>query len=219
MSLINVSFSGALNMTKTGNNHWKNVSEEDRIRLLHGPYKPPLVRVGRTLQCQIRGNLVVAKFSDGRIPWPMARNAMNLGKGSAMYILCGDLARAIRSESVIAICYWWGVGSVTVAIWRRLLGVQKFNEGTLHLWSCWRKPKLPRPCAGTLVEFDPSALRSRRLASGLTLQQVADQCGWGSPNTYGQLELGRRRRATTITLGKIATAFKCTIHDLKAGAG
>ncbi len=53
------------------------MSEEDRLRLLHGPYRPPRVKPGAALRCEVRGTLVVAGFSDGPIPWPVARNDGN----------------------------------------------------------------------------------------------------------------------------------------------
>jgi hypothetical protein len=45
-----------------------------------------------------------------------------------------QLARAVRSESVAAICHWWGVGRSLVHRWRRAMGVSRTNNpGTLRL--------------------------------------------------------------------------------------
>jgi DNA-binding Xre family transcriptional regulator len=49
-------------------------------------------------------------------------------------ILCGDLVRAIKLESVWAIKHWWGVSRATVTTWRRALGVPRTNPGTRQLF-------------------------------------------------------------------------------------
>lgn len=108
--------------------------DAERFRLLHGPYRSPRTRIGRTLNCEVRGALRVAAISPGRIPWPMARQANG---GRLMLIVCGDLARAVRTESAQAIRYWWGVGSNTVWEWRKALGVVQNNAGTKRLRSKW----------------------------------------------------------------------------------
>jgi hypothetical protein len=52
-------------------------------------------------------------------------------KSLAVY---GDLARAIRRESVSAVRHWFGVHPVTVWKWRKALGVPEWNHGTRKLW-------------------------------------------------------------------------------------
>jgi DNA-binding Xre family transcriptional regulator len=190
------------------------MNANDRIRLLHGPYHPPQAKRGRTLRCVIRGKLQVAGHSDGRIPWPLAANVNNGGRGPGPYIVCGDLLRAVRCESALAIQHWWGVGTTTISHWRRALGVEAYNEGTLRLWSGWRRVKLPQGCVGPLLALSPKKMRARRFALGLSAREVAVRCGWTNPNTYGQLEAGRRRRATKATLSKIAAALECRARDL-----
>ena len=45
-----------------------------------------------------------------------------------------SLARAIRSESAIALHYWWGASVNTIAWWRRALGVARADpEGSRRL--------------------------------------------------------------------------------------
>jgi DNA-binding Xre family transcriptional regulator len=190
----------------------------DRTRLLYGPYHPPRVKRDQTLRCVIRGKVRVAGFGDGRIPWPFAANVNNGGRGPGVYIVCGDLVRALRRESALAIQHWWGVGTTTISHWRRALGVEAYNEGTLRLWSDWRRVKLPHGGAGPLLVLSPTKLRTRRLALGLSARTVAARAGWSSPNIYGQLEWGRRKRATKATLTKVAAALECQVRDLIDGA-
>lgn len=188
--------------------------ESTEIRLLHGPYQSPKVRRGQILRCRIRGDVPVVRFSDGRIPWPRGRITANGGRGTPAYILCGDLERALQRESVIAVCYWWGVGTSTVCTWRRRLGVEEFNEGTLQLWSSWRRKKLPHGTTEPVVSFSAAAMRARRLSLGLPVREVARRAGWKSLNSYSQYERGNRRRVTKATLAKIATALACRVGEL-----
>jgi hypothetical protein len=44
-----------------------------------------------------------------------------------------DLAKAVRRESELAICHWWGVCPTCVWKWRKALGVGFSNEGTHRL--------------------------------------------------------------------------------------
>jgi DNA-binding XRE family transcriptional regulator len=178
-------------------------------RPLIGRYESPRVPISGKLYCILRKrNLRVCGWSDGRIPWPRGR-AGHGGKGA--YIVTPELAEAIRRESEAAICYWWGVGIMTVCEWRRALGVERFNEGTRRLYSLWKEPKLPN----RTVAFSPAALRRLRIERGLTQKEVASKMGWRSINSYGQMELGRRRRAILKTLQKLAAALGCRLAELR----
>jgi len=48
-------------------------------------------------------------------------------------VVYGDLESAIRTESVLAVAHWWGVTDTTVTNWRRSLGVERYNAGTVKL--------------------------------------------------------------------------------------
>jgi len=48
-------------------------------------------------------------------------------------IVFGDLERAIRTESALAVAHWWGVTDTTVTNWRCSLGVERYNAGTVKL--------------------------------------------------------------------------------------
>jgi hypothetical protein len=186
-------------------------TDANRFRLLHGPYQSPNVEPGQTLRCEIRGRLTVGRFSKGRIPWPISRGS-NQGGGS--YIICGDLSKAIRCESSLALHHWFGVGTATVSNWRRALGIPAYNEGTLRLWSFWKMQKLPRPCEDEVFPFNREKMRARRLELGLIVREVAERADWNSLNSYGQYEDGRRRHATKATLTRIAKALECPVEDL-----
>ena len=61
---------------------------------------------------------------------------VRIGKGGAgqhSLIVYKGLAKAVRRESELAICHWWGVRTSTVRKWRRALGVGRMTEGTGQL--------------------------------------------------------------------------------------
>jgi hypothetical protein len=106
--------------------------ELDRVKLL-GQYRTPPFKYGDTVICAIRGPVEIVGLSNGLIPWPKCRST---GPNRAI-ILYGDLADAVRRESVEAVKHWFGVGGVTVWRWRKALGVEFANEGTSALFSRW----------------------------------------------------------------------------------
>ena len=105
---------------------------ELQSKLLHGPYVAPEVRVGQVLECELRGRLKVRRFSTGPLVWPMGHPGGQDG-GRHSYIVCGDLVRAIRSESSQAVQQWWGVSEAVVTRWRAALGVEINTAGTHRL--------------------------------------------------------------------------------------
>jgi hypothetical protein len=97
----------------------------ERFRLHFRPYRTPRFRVGQKLQCEVLGEVTIYRISSARIPWPVGpRRSL---------VVFGALARALRRESALAICHWWGVAPCTVSKWRQVLGVQQNNAGTLLL--------------------------------------------------------------------------------------
>ena len=105
----------------------------DRIKLLFGPYPLPRLRQGVVLFDEARDcEVVVWGLTDGRFPWPIEKPK---GGRARSLIVFGGLADAVRRESAIAICYWWGVTGQTVTKWRKALGVPVTNEGTHRLRS------------------------------------------------------------------------------------
>ena len=100
-------------------------------KLHFGPYNIPSFRYGRKVNCEVRGEVTIVGLSDARIPWPLGRVHGNNNRGLIIY---GALARAVRRESNLAVCYWWGVTPQTVSKWRKALGVsqlpRRFSTGT-----------------------------------------------------------------------------------------
>ncbi|MEN5117489.1 hypothetical protein ABE488_09170 [Luteimonas sp. TWI662] len=86
--------------------------------LIAGPYQPPACHVGDWLDDEIEGRTEVGGWTDAPLPWPRRRKA-----GRPSLILTAELARAVRTESVAAVCHWWGVGATKVWQWRKALGV------------------------------------------------------------------------------------------------
>ncbi len=99
-----------------------------KAKLLFGPYHPPRTRPGRFLFCEWRGTVKVGDYSDRPIPWPMKWRTRSL-------ILCGDLVRAVKQESEIAVAYHWGVSVAVVTKWRKALEVEPITVGTRNLKS------------------------------------------------------------------------------------
>lgn len=103
------------------------MGKQEHCRLIDGPYNAPDVQIGDSLECAIGGECIVVGWSAGRIPWPMRKAR---GYGRVAYILCGDLERAVRIESNIAIAHWWGAQRTTISKWRGALGVGRYTPGT-----------------------------------------------------------------------------------------
>jgi hypothetical protein len=110
------------------------MTDAERVKLLHGPYRTPRFRYGGVLRCELRGELVVTGLTDAPIQWPLGRRPGRNERARSL-ILCGDLAEAVRRESATAVAYHFGVTAQTVSLWRRALGVGHVNEGTHRLRS------------------------------------------------------------------------------------
>jgi hypothetical protein len=106
---------------------------DDRVRLLHGPYRPPRLRKGDRAMCLLRDcAVVVTGGTDARISWPRCR-PVDVPRSYPSLLVDDELARAVRRESAAAVRYWWGVSEGVVWRWRRrrALGVTRTNnEGT-----------------------------------------------------------------------------------------
>lgn len=101
--------------------------QEERCRLMFGPYTPPRTDRGKFLVCECRGTVKVSGYSDGSIPWPVKWHTRN------SLILCGDLIDAVRRESKLAVAHHWGVSLKTVQKWRRALEVEPYTSGSQWL--------------------------------------------------------------------------------------
>jgi hypothetical protein len=118
------------------------MNQEDRVKLLFGPYQMPRCKVGGWLTCHMRGRVKVEGLTDAPIMWPYTRQRSGVGR--PILILCGDLVRAVERESEMALLHWWGVSTTTVTKWRKALNVVRVNEGTRELFSRWGHETLSR---------------------------------------------------------------------------
>ena len=71
------------------------MTDDDRYRLLFGPYRTPCFRNGDVVICKRIGDAVITGLSDGPIPWPIAKR-VGRGLKSHSILLYGDLVRAVR---------------------------------------------------------------------------------------------------------------------------
>lgn len=96
--------------------------------LLHGPYRATQCKAGDWIDDELLGLVQVFGWTEGRpIAWPRLKQ-----KGPPSPVLTAELARAVRTESELAVAHWWGVSVALVQRWRRELGVGRCTEGTRH---------------------------------------------------------------------------------------
>src|SRR5262245_26136701 len=92
-------------------------------RLLAGPYTPPPLRRGDRTTCLFRdADVTVTSWTSAPIPWPRCYRPGTHGGGSGL-LVTEELARAVRTESAVAVSYCWGVSEGVVWRWRKALGV------------------------------------------------------------------------------------------------
>jgi hypothetical protein len=110
------------------------MTDDDHVRLLYGPYKPPALKVGDQALCLYRdAPVVIYAWSAARIPWPLCYHAGTRAFGKGLLVE-EELTRAVRLESAVAVQHWWGVSEVTVTKWRKVVGAgRKNNPGTQRL--------------------------------------------------------------------------------------
>lgn len=109
-------------------------ASDDRCRLLRGPYRVPALKRGERAFCLFRGCVVVVTgLTDAPIQWPRCCTLDPPGGGRGL-LVDDELARAVRSESALALCRWWGVSRATARRWRKALGVGRMDaEGSRRL--------------------------------------------------------------------------------------
>jgi hypothetical protein len=93
--------------------------------LRFGPYRMPRFKIGQRVECQARGEVRVVGISDAPTQWPLG--ALRGGKSPVLY---GSLVRAVKHEAACDIMEAWGVGHVTIALWRKALGVGRSTAGS-----------------------------------------------------------------------------------------
>ncbi|HWW01070.1 MAG TPA: hypothetical protein VNZ64_15340 [Candidatus Acidoferrum sp.] len=103
------------------------LADDERYRLIDGPYYPPRTARGRFLVCQLRGTVRLGGYTDAPIPWPKIWCRRSL-------VICGDLLRALRTESVYAVSYHWGLSRAIVSYYRQQLSIPRLNPGSYRLF-------------------------------------------------------------------------------------
>jgi len=102
--------------------------QEEKVRFVDGPYAPPLVTVGGWLKCELRGELQVGGYTNTLIPWPVA-----VGH-ARQRIVCGDLLRALRTESLAAVSFHFGICHSVISEYRQRLGIERLTPGSMRLF-------------------------------------------------------------------------------------
>ncbi len=177
---------------------------------LRRTYRPQRVRVGTVLRCEARGcEVIVTGYSDGPIRWRVGRRREG-ERGVSGPVVFGALAKAVRTEAVIAVARAWGVTRQTVAKWRRKLGVGPSVElrkrlaaaaratvrarGRLPKGPPWTPAKdaaaltFPPPDAARQTGRPITAVYSRRRA--LRERGEFPVQGWVRPDRRDQIESG-----------------------------
>jgi hypothetical protein len=100
----------------------------ENCKLLFGSYAAPSFGYGDVVRDEVRGEVEVWALSDAPIPWPIEK----IGSAKSLVVYAG-LAEAVRRESNLSVCHWWGVTPQTVTKWRKALGVGPITQGTLRV--------------------------------------------------------------------------------------
>jgi hypothetical protein len=185
---------------------------QTRTQLLFGPYRAPKCRIGGWLTCRNVGRTKVVAISDTPIPWPMTRRAN--GGGRPFLILCGDLVRAIQRESATAVCHHWGVTPQTVTVWRKLLGVEKNNEGTVDLNRRWAPERLQTE-ETTAKRLE--SLRSPERAAKIAAAKRGKPRPPHIQEMLRGLQKGKRRKTSEETRRKMSEAARQAWERRRAG--
>ena len=97
-------------------------------------YRSVRAKIGVPIHDAIHGELTpdgitegVKSTAEGR---PLAWPYVQLLGGKIRLIVCADLERAIRTESVQDVAKAWGVSRSKVSRWRRAMGVGRITPGT-----------------------------------------------------------------------------------------
>jgi hypothetical protein len=152
-------------------------STDGKHDLLFGPYTPPALRRGDRATCLFRdADVIITGWSDGRIPWPRCRRLDTHGGGSGL-LVDNDLARAVRTESSLAIQYWFGVKVSVVWRWRKALGVSR--------WDTMGSRRLLRQNS----EAGAASLRGKRIPPELVQRRVQNR------RSKGPIKMHRWREA------------------------
>lgn len=108
------------------------MNDAQRFALHFGPYEIPLFNYGDIVVDEVRGEVVIVGLSAAKIPWPIGKRVAD--RSGLSLVVYGGLADAVRRESNLAVCHWWGITSQTVTKWRKALDVEPLNAGSRELF-------------------------------------------------------------------------------------
>jgi hypothetical protein len=185
------------------------MTNRERVKLLFGPYRAPLLKRGDRATCLFRDcTVVVTGWTDARIPWPRCRALGSTGGGSGLLVE-EELARAVRHESAAAVMYWWRASATAVHNWRMALGVGRTdNEGTarLVLAAAEKGAKAIKAREWTDEECDARSRRALDLNLGRTLV-TGYRGAWWTPEDFALLGTVPDEEVTRRT-GRTADAVR-----------
>jgi hypothetical protein len=123
---------------------------------------------------------VVTGVHDGRIPWARVR-ALERRGGSGLWVNA-DLERAIRTESAVALMYWFGVSTKAVWRWRKAFGVggRATTPGSRKAIrsAAVKGAAAMRAKEWTEEELDRMAKAAKRRGTGPPLRWTPETGGW-----------------------------------------
>src|SRR5207245_2921181 len=173
--------------------------------LLFGPYTPPALCRGDFTFCLFRDTEVkVTSISHGRIQWPRCQRMGQRG-GSGL-LVTEELIRAIKTESSLALQYWFGVGAETVWRWRRFFGISQWEpEGSRRLHQELSENGAAAVRRKTFTPAERTRYRAAAIARG-TRPNRWKETGW----TRNQLDLLGRLpdQEVAIKIGRTANAVR-----------
>jgi len=73
-------------------------TDEDRFKLLFGPYRTPVFKYGDDAFCALHGDVILCGLTAARLPWPIGKKRQK-GSRARSIVLYGALAEAVRRES------------------------------------------------------------------------------------------------------------------------
>jgi hypothetical protein len=164
-------------------------------------YRTPTFRYGQRVECLARGEVTIVGVTDAPIPWPVGKTVR-----AKSLVLYRGLANAVRRESNLEVCRLFGVTPQTVSKWRKALGVEKNNRGTLRrrvehgkspagrkgLEAMWSKARDP----GRRAKIAEARRGRPRPPHVVKMLRNANAHRWVSPETRAKLSAAHKRRGT-----------------------
>jgi hypothetical protein len=154
---------------------------------LIGTYEAPAVKRGQVVTCLYRDrDCFITTMSNAPIPWPRVQPRGQRG-GSGLWVNA-TLAKAIRTESAVALKHWFGVGTKAVWRWRKAFGVggRATTKGSKRAIRAAAKKGAAAVKAKvwTDAELDVMAERAKRLGRRPGPRWMPKSGGWTARNNW-----------------------------------